>query len=151
MYMYSCQIPRIGEIWLLIDLPRFHSFLLPLGKFEKIGIFDKKKTSQNSLCIIKYVQSKCKYISGNFPIFWPDGDLPTHAKGSLTEREGGAAWSRASKSVKSVLRVSNRSKSVFDRNSSAYGKPLEWRSCLQTRRVRSRPTVQLLNTSPVSM
>jgi len=63
-----------------------------------------------------------------FRFFEPRG-ASLRAKESLTEREREAPWSRASKSV---LRVSNWSCSVeigLDRNSSAYGKPLEWRSC----------------------
>jgi len=69
MCMSICQTPRIGEIWLPIDLPRFHSFLLPLGKFEKIGIFGKKKVAQSLLCMVNMFKISEHIFSENFRFF----------------------------------------------------------------------------------
>lgn len=50
--MYTFLIPRIWDIWQLIWLFRLHSFLFPLAKFEKIGIFGGKKLAQSFLCML---------------------------------------------------------------------------------------------------
>jgi hypothetical protein len=80
--MYICQIPRIREICLLIDLPRFHSFLLPLGKFEKIGIFGKKEISQNSFCIVNMFKTNANIFLEIFRFFDPTGTSLRTQKGA---------------------------------------------------------------------